>query len=226
MKKLFIIIGTVAVAVILAVGVALSIPARTVDFRGTVDSITYDEAEDCYYLKATSLTGGIATIRVASDVSVKSLGGDEMSASEIKAGDDIDLDYKGKWTDAEIPVLAKWVRVTPRFTSTGTLIFADNVGAFIVCKDTLSERIAVHRIVFTTDVSEELTTGDKIRIRHQRPDDFDGSFYILRVYQTELISDGSLDTLTEAEKSCLYPYGYTIVERDTIPVPEQDSLIG
>ena len=225
MKKILCFVGIAAVAVVLSVGIAMSLPSRTVDFRGTVTAISYDETLDCYYVKAMSVTGGTATVRINSGVSVKTLGGDEMSADEIKAGDDIDLDHKGKWTDAETPIIAKWVKVTPRFSTTGTLIFAENVGAFIVCKDTLNERIRVHRVVFTQGASESLSTGDRVLLRHQRPDDFDGEFYILLAYEAEILSEGNIDTLTEAEKSCLYSYGYTIVEREDIPAPEQDSII-
>lgn len=225
MKKALCIIGISAVVVILAVGVALSIPSETVDFRGTVTHISFDEALECYYVKATALTGGNATVKVSTSVSVKSIGGDEMSAADIKVGDEIDLDYKGKWKDSETPIIAKWVRVTPRFSTTGTLIFAENVGAFVVCKDPLNEQIRVHRVVFTRKASENLSTGDRVLLRHERPDDYDGEFYILFVYDTEILSDGSLDTLTEAEKSCLYSYGYTLAEREDTPTPEQDSIV-
>ena len=73
-------------------------PSDTVDFSGVVKSIEYNEQENCTYITASMILqdNSSVIIKAKDNISVKEITGEKMKLEEIKVGDLIDLDYKGK----------------------------------------------------------------------------------------------------------------------------------
>lgn len=111
-KKAFVYIGIAITVLILIIGAVLFPQGRTVDCRGTVEAISYDESSECTYLKVKGVFDGpIYTIKVKSSTSIRSEGGDKMSVDEIKTGDVVSLDHFGKWKSEDSPLTAKQIKV-------------------------------------------------------------------------------------------------------------------
>ena len=88
-------------------------PSDTVDFRGVVKSIEYNEQEKCTYITTSMIhdDNSSVIIKAKDSISVKEITGEKMKLEEVKAGDLIDLDYKGKIAGKDSIVTAKWIKV-------------------------------------------------------------------------------------------------------------------
>ncbi len=86
----------------------------TIDFRGGVNEIVFSEEDNCAYIKASMVFADTTTtIKVNKNISIKDMDGNKMSVEDIKIGDMIDLDYKGKLENPTDIITAKWIRVYP-----------------------------------------------------------------------------------------------------------------
>lgn len=92
--------------------------SKTIDFRGYVKEIVSSKEDGYTYIKATMIFSDIktdvaTTIKVEKNTSIKDMDGNKMSVEGIKAGDMIDLDYKGRLANPADIITAKWIRVCP-----------------------------------------------------------------------------------------------------------------
>lgn len=116
-KTKFLFIGITIIALILIIGIILSLQGKTIDCRGTVESISYNKNDKCTYITVKGVYDGpIYTIKVKANISVKTTSGEKMSITDIQVGDEILLDYWGKWKGAETPLTAKWIKFMPENT--------------------------------------------------------------------------------------------------------------
>ena len=116
-KTKFLFIGITIIALILIIGIILSLQGKTIDCRGTVESISYNKNDKCTYITVKGVCDGpIYTIKVKANISVKTTSGEKMSITDIQVGDEILLDYWGKWKGAETPLTAKWIKIMPKNT--------------------------------------------------------------------------------------------------------------
>ena len=106
-------IGWVLFAITLFVMLWIAKPSDTVDFSGVVKSIEYNEQENCTYITASMILqdNSSVIIKVKDNISVKEITGEKMKLEEIKVGDLIDLDYKGKIDGKDSIITAKWIKV-------------------------------------------------------------------------------------------------------------------
>ena len=106
-------IGWVLFAITLFVMLWVAKPSDTVDFSGVVKSIEYNQQENCTYITASMILqdNSSVIIKAKDNISVKEVTGEKMKLEEIKVGDLIDLDYKGKIDGKDSIVIAKWIKV-------------------------------------------------------------------------------------------------------------------
>lgn len=88
-------------------------PSATVDFSGVVKSIEYNEQENCTYITTSTIfdDNSSVIIKAKDNISVREVTGEKMKLEEIKVGDLIDLDFKGKIDGKDSIVTAKWIKV-------------------------------------------------------------------------------------------------------------------
>lgn len=98
MKKVLSYLGWILFVVTLIAMFWFAKPSDTVDFSGVVKSIEYNEQENCTYITASMILqdNSSVIIKAKDNISVKEITGEKMKLEEIKVGDLIDLDYKGK----------------------------------------------------------------------------------------------------------------------------------
>ena len=113
MKKVLSYLGWILFAITLITLFWIVKPSDTVDFRGVVKSIEYNEQEKCTYITTSIIhdDNSSVIIKAKDSISVKEITGEKMKLEEIKVGDLIDLDYKGKIDGKDSIVTAKWIKV-------------------------------------------------------------------------------------------------------------------
>ena len=113
MKKVLSYLGWILFAVTLIAMFWIAKPSATVDFSGVVKSIEYNEQENCTYITTSMIfdDNSSVIIKAKDSISVKEITGEKMKLEEVKAGDLIDLDYKGKIAGKDSIVTAKWIKV-------------------------------------------------------------------------------------------------------------------
>lgn len=113
MKKVLSYLGWILFAITLITLFWIAKPSDTVDFRGVVKSIEYNEQEKCTYITTSMIhdDNSSVIIKAKDSISVKEITGEKMKLEEVKAGDLIDLDYKGKIAGKDSIVTAKWIKV-------------------------------------------------------------------------------------------------------------------
>ena len=113
MKKVLSYLGWILFAVTLIAVFWFAKPSATVDFSGVVKSIKYNEQENCTYITTSMIfdENSSVIIKAKDNISVKEITGEKMKLEEIKVGDLIDLDYKGKIDGKYSIVTAKWIKV-------------------------------------------------------------------------------------------------------------------
>lgn len=105
-------------ALIIASAIHLA-PTKTIDFRGYVQEIYFDDTnDDSEKIAAIHCTdvfdnGSSYTVYAAYDIRITDTGGRKMTLDDIKPGDMIDLDYKYK-TGKNGERYAKWIMVCPQ----------------------------------------------------------------------------------------------------------------
>ncbi|MBQ9801760.1 MAG: hypothetical protein IJW51_01645 [Clostridia bacterium] len=105
-------------ALIVAAAIYLA-PAKTVDFRGYVTEIYFDDTNDGSKMVAaihcTDVfdNGSTYTVYAEYDIRVTDISGEKMTLDDIRPGDMIDLDYKHK-TGKNGERYAKWITVCPQ----------------------------------------------------------------------------------------------------------------
>ena len=112
MKKVLSYLGWILFAITLITLFWIAKPSDTVDFRGVVKSIEYNEQEKCTYITTSMIhdDNSSVIIKAKDSISVKEITGEKMKLEEVKAGDLIDLDYKGKIDGKDSIVTAKWIK--------------------------------------------------------------------------------------------------------------------
>lgn len=112
-------IGWVLFAITLFVMLWVVKPSKTVDFSGVVKSIEYNEQDNCTYITASMILqdNSSVIIKAKDNISVKEITGEKMKLEEIKVGDLIDLDYKGKIDGKDCVITAKWIKVAKGYAS-------------------------------------------------------------------------------------------------------------
>ena len=100
------------VALIAAIGAVMP-REKTVDYRGIVKSVEYDQQDKCTYIDTYMIydESSSVIIKAKPGTSVKYVSGEKCSLSDIKVGDMIDLDYRGKIDGYGSVVTAKWIKV-------------------------------------------------------------------------------------------------------------------
>ena len=113
MKKVLSYLGWILFAITLITLFWIAKPSDTVDFRGVVKSIEYNEQEKCTYITTSIIhdDNSSVIIKAKDSITVKEITGEKMKLEEIKVGDLIDLDYKGKIDGKDSIVTAKWIKV-------------------------------------------------------------------------------------------------------------------
>ena len=113
MKKVLSYLGWILFAITLITLFWIVKPSDTIDFRGVVKSIEYNEQEKCTYITTSMIhdDNSSVIIKAKDSISVKEITGEKMKLEEVKAGDLIDLDYKGKIAGKDSIVTAKWIKV-------------------------------------------------------------------------------------------------------------------
>ena len=94
----------------------ISQKAQTNDFRGYVQEVEIDYESNTAYIHANAVWGFEHKVLITAPLNISCLllDGRNIPVDNIKAGDMIDLDYKGKWglNDAGIfEATAKWITV-------------------------------------------------------------------------------------------------------------------
>ena len=113
-KKIFICVGAVLFILILALGIWFMLQGRTVDCRGTVESITvFDDGSAVITVKGV-FDGPTYTLRVIPGTSMTTDSGDKLSLQDISVGDTISANYRGKYKNADTVLDAKWIKVTQK----------------------------------------------------------------------------------------------------------------
>lgn len=118
MKKILICCGTLVLAALIIATAIYLAPAKTVDFRGYVQEIYFDDTNDGTPKIAAIHASGVFdknstyTIYAAYSIRITDINGKEMALSDIRPGDMIDLDYKHK-TGKNGERYAKWISVCP-----------------------------------------------------------------------------------------------------------------
>ena len=105
-------IGIFLLILVIIIGILISLPSDTVDFSGTVKSVSYDSSDGCTYIEAEGTFGGTLTVKVSRGISVKDGAGEKYDISLIKPGDGILFDYADHGEDSDV-VTAKWLKVLP-----------------------------------------------------------------------------------------------------------------
>ena len=118
MKRVFKIAGGCVIAVIIAIGIYLSLPEDTVDYSGVVKSVEYSAEDNCTYIDTYMIfdESSSVIIKVKPKTPIKYITGEKMTVSDIAKGDLIDLDYKGKIDGYGSTVTAKWIKVAPKYS--------------------------------------------------------------------------------------------------------------
>ena len=113
MKKVLSYLGWILFAITLVAMFWIAKPSKTVDFSGVVKSIEYNEQEKCTYITTSMIhdDNSSVIIKAKHNIYVKEITGEKMKLEEIKVGDLIDLDYKGKIDGKDSIVSAKWIKV-------------------------------------------------------------------------------------------------------------------
>ena len=113
MKKVLSYLGWILFVVTLIAMFWFAKPSDTVDFSGVVKSTEYNEQENCTYITASMILqdNSSVIIKAKDNISVKEVTGEKMNLEEIKVGDLIDLDYKGKIDGKDSIITAKWIKV-------------------------------------------------------------------------------------------------------------------
>ena len=89
---------------------------KTVDYCGIVKSVEYNEQDKCTYIDTYMIyyESSSVIIKAKPKISVKYVSGEKCALGDIKAGDMIDLDYRGEIDGYGSVVTAKWIKVAPR----------------------------------------------------------------------------------------------------------------
>ena len=91
--------------------------ARRLIAEGQYNLYPTTKNDKCTYITVKGVYDGpIYTIKVKANISVKTTSGEKMSITDIQVGDEILLDYWGKWKGAETPLTAKWIKFMPENT--------------------------------------------------------------------------------------------------------------
>ena len=77
-----------------------------------METIEYKADEKAYYFGVYDEFSDVAcTIKATKDTGVKYLD-KKVSVEEIRVGDRVSLDYRGKWESADKPLTAKWIKIS------------------------------------------------------------------------------------------------------------------
>lgn len=109
MKKALKIIGACCVAMILMVGIHLSIPPKTLDFRGTVTEIETTVHETVLHI--ASSTGASYIVTADSQTHVLPCHQDDpgIDLADISVGDTIEGDYRSASNDDKAKFITVWL---------------------------------------------------------------------------------------------------------------------
>lgn len=108
MKKVITIIGCLLIAIVIVVGIIISIPPKTLDFRGTVTEIDIIDSKTTFHIEQSA---GMSYIVVADNkTKVKPCHADDpdIFLEEIKVGDTIEGDYRWRSKDNEAKYITVW----------------------------------------------------------------------------------------------------------------------
>ena len=109
MKKAFTILGICCIVVLAIVGIIISTPAKTIDFRGTVTEIKANEIETTFKISNSSI--GTSYIVVADNktkVSPDHNNDPKINLTDIKIGDTIEGDYRFLTKENKAKFITVW----------------------------------------------------------------------------------------------------------------------
>lgn len=117
-KHILLICGALLLAALLIATAIYLAPAKTIDFRGYVQEIYFDDTNDgskqLAAIHATNAFGeGGYTVYAEYDIRITDISGNKMKLDDIRPGDMIDLDYKHK-VGKNGERYAKWITVCPQ----------------------------------------------------------------------------------------------------------------
>lgn len=93
MKKSIKIIGLCCVAVIIVIGICMTIPSKTLDFRGTVTEIEIIENDTVFHISTTE-TSYMVVANNKTNISYCCKDDPDIDLSDIKVGDAIEGNYR------------------------------------------------------------------------------------------------------------------------------------
>ncbi len=118
-KQILLLSGALLLAALIIAAAIYLAPGKTIDFRGYVQEIYFDDTNDGSKMVAaihcTDVFGGDSTYTVYAeyDIRITDTSGEKMKLDDIRPGDMIDLDYKRK-TGENGERFAKWISVCPQ----------------------------------------------------------------------------------------------------------------
>ena len=117
-KQILILSGALLLAALLIAAAIYLAPSKTIDFRGYVQEIYFDDTNDgskqVAAIHATNAFGeGSYTVYAEYDIRITDMSGNKMKLDDIRPGDMIDLDYKHK-VGKNGERYAKWITVCPQ----------------------------------------------------------------------------------------------------------------
>ena len=110
MNKALTIIGCLLIAVVIVVGIIISIPPKTLDFRGTVTEIDIDDSKTIFHIEQSS---DISYIVVADNkTKVRHCHKDDpkITLEEIQVGHTIEGDYRKPAKNNEAKFITAWCK--------------------------------------------------------------------------------------------------------------------
>ena len=109
MKKTMKMIGICCIAAIIFAGIYLSIPSKTLDFRGTVTDIQTTGHEIIFQISAPSIgTSYVVIADHQTNVSPCHKDDPKIDLADIKVGDSIEGDYRRSSNDCRAKFITVW----------------------------------------------------------------------------------------------------------------------
>lgn len=110
MKKVITIIGYLLIAVVIVVGVIISIPPKTLDFRGTVTEIDIDDSKTIFHIEQSSNISYIVVADNKTKVRHCHKDDPEIVLEDIQVGHTIEGDYWKFTKNNEAKFITVWCK--------------------------------------------------------------------------------------------------------------------
>lgn len=110
MKKILKITGCILIAVIIVVGIIISIPPKTLDFRGTVTEIEIDDSKTIFHIEQSSDISYTVVADNKTKVRHCHKEDPKITLEEIQVGHTIEGDYRKLTKNNEAKFITVWCK--------------------------------------------------------------------------------------------------------------------